>query len=69
MSAAGCEPTSFSSAAGQPASGAYGHVVVTEDLATQANSGQSPRWQHIALGHCHALRLAFNKLHSAGETQ
>src|SRR5262249_49884062 len=52
--------------AGEPADGPDGHVVVTEDLAAQANASDVLRSQDVLLGGGHRIGLAGDELDAAG---
>jgi hypothetical protein len=55
----------FSPASGQPADGANGHVVVTQNLTTKPDARQATCRQHIALGNCYPIGLAGDNLDPA----
>ena len=55
----------FSPASCQPADGANGHVVITDNLTTKPNTRQATCRQHIALSNCHPVRLAGDKFDPA----
>jgi hypothetical protein len=55
----------FASAAGEAADGPHFHVVIAEDLATEAHAGEAARGEHVAFGDGHAGGLAADELDAA----